>query len=562
MKVIRGLYLEDYSEQFRQIGQILELVWVRNDKLRSLGELKWQSLDYVDSPDKAIAALRERGHDYTLFFADLLFHRVHGNHTSEMIPTGLDAVTVATAEYPRIVVAAISVGEQVPRLAGRIEHSFRRLGGDVFFTKDWVLTEDDREHVYSEMGRRIEDALRKKGWFTKVIPAIDFRHDEGNYALRAELETIGESTLRCLLQELAPDCVDFDIAHVDPGVSGASVFKFIGWNRKPFAGTHRHMFVKVSKDADSLHRELRGIPKPGTFPSGTCPEPVRDTVVEENGRFAIGYSFLQEAVTLQNWLLDENPPSEEVCRFLDELFKRLTNLYGSCTAETSVTTLDVVCPREPFVIRALASLDELWPLVERHLTDQNPDSLVVRSFVQHKKIVSRFPDSIPFGAILCDCHGDLHSRNILVRLDDNQPHLVDFSERGERHGASDFAQLCANLLIRAWDHGAESHEWGNLKQWRQVLHQWLLSDDTSAEVNGRNNAVWSCLLWVRQNFELIWGTIHANGVSLWQFQLAVAAEFVKAAGQLDICAPKRAFALVGAHDILTRLQSVIPERAK
>lgn len=200
--------------------------------------------------------------------------------------------------------------------------------------------------------------------------------------------------------------------------------------------------------------------------------------------------------------------------------------------------------------------------MQRYLTDQKLDSPIVENFIKHGRIGGRAPNSFPPGVILCDCHGDLHAKNILVRLHDRQPHLVDFSERSEKHWASDFAQLCANLLIRSWDYGVESHEWGNLKRWQQVLHQWLFSTDAGPVVDDRNNTIWACLVWIRDNFEDIWRAIHGDDVSLWQFQLALVVEFIKLAGQLDVCPPKRALALVATHDVLSQLENTIPVRNK
>lgn len=559
MGVIRGLYMEDYPEQYKQYGQILERVWACSNSLSSLGELKLKSLDYTHSPEEAMDLLTEKGQDYDLFVADLLFHKDRSKRSGELAPDGLDAVHLAATEHKHIVIVAISVAEQESRFAG-IKEKFLGLGGDVYFAKDWIRHYPDRDALYSNMGREIEGALRRKSRLMVPKDSIDLEYDRENYALQAGFETVGESRFGELVRQLAVDCVGFRVVHLDPGVSGASVYKVLGYNSRPFLGTARHIFMKVSHDRDALLTELKGVPPPGVLSAGVCPERLTDTPVEEQGWFAIAYTFLDDTATLHNWLLEQRPPDPEICVFLERLFEELRKLYASFRPEADRTPLDVLFPSTVFRARALASLKELWPLVQRHVTNQKLDSQTLIGFVKDGRIGDLMPQSIRPGVAVCDSHGDLHAKNILVGLRDKQPHLIDFSEREYKHSASDFAQLGASLLVRGWDEGIESDECANLERWRLVVDQWLCGEQADASSDDTNAAIWSCLTWVRDNYGKTMGGIHNYGATDWEFQLALAVEFIKLSGQLDVCRPKRALSLIAAHDTLSRLQSTIPTR--
>lgn len=555
MASISGLYMEDYEEQYKQYGQVLEIVWKINPRLSSLGEFNLAALHYVDSPEKALDSLKKNGNDYTVFIADLLYHENRVKKAGDLDKDGLNAVFFAAQNYPKIVIIGLSVGEEERRFTG-IKQEFHESGGDLYFSKSMIRKASGRKERFQQMGKEIEQVLSRKHWFSGLEISVGLRFDQNDWILNAELEAIGDSVFKSLLQQLAPDCVNFELGHADPGLSGASVFKVIGENEK---GTKRHLFVKVSRDAVSLQRELEGVPKAGTFRrSGVCPETLREKPVEDSGWFAIAYALLGNTSTLQSWLLEHKPSHEQISAFLGQLFGELINLYRARTLQATESAVDALFPQKVFGIRSLVCLDELWPLVERHSSGQKLDSRMVRDFIVQKRIGNRIPDSIPPGTIVCDSHGDLHSRNILVSLDSRQPHLVDFSERGEKHWSSDFAQLCSDLFIRVWDHGVEGHEWSRLAQWRLVLQQWLLFTGTGSEVNEENRAIWDCLVWVRQNYETLWRTIRGDTVSSWQFQLALVVEFIRLVAQPDVYSPKRAFALVAVHDILGELEKTIP----
>lgn len=83
---------------------------------------------------------------------------------------------------------------------------------------------------------------------------------------------------------------------------------------------------------------------------------------------------------------------------------------------------------------------------------------------------------------------------------------------------------------------------------------------TQPEDTHRNAATWQCLTWILENLEGLWSKNYNLGISLWEFQLALAVEFVKLTGQLDVCPPKRVLALIGVHDILANLESNVPRR--
>jgi len=457
-----------------------------------------------------------------------------------------------------MVILAISQAEQTGTWAG-MGKDFLEQGGDVFFSK----LEIDRKsrnpkRLYAEMGEEIANAFVKKGWVAGAAATVELQFDHHDYLLGAELDSVGLLTFKRLFKGLAPHCTSLRIDYVSPGMSGARVFKLVGYTGEDFSGGRHHLFIKVSKDALALAREVESVPKPGKLRQGVAPEPLLDKPVQVEGWSAIGYGLLRDARPLESWLLEGKPDTSEIEVFLERLFKELAELYRLFKVEQTKSALDLLFLPTVSGARAMLSLQELWPLLQRYVTTDQPDGKTVEDFIRHRRIGSREDKTVLRGTLVCDSHGDLHGRNILVGLEDGQPHLVDFSERADKQWAFDAARLSADLFIRGWDYGVESYDPHNLEKWRQTLERWLLSDNGGAAAEDDNSGIWTCLVWIRSNLKNIWGGMHPFGAPFWQFQLAVAVEFLRLAGETAISAPKRALALISAHDVLVELETSIP----
>jgi hypothetical protein len=339
-------------------------------------------------------------------------------------------------------------------------------------------------------------------------------------------------------------------------MSGALVFKLVIYNMENFSGVQREFLFKVSKDRQRLQQELKQIPPIGVFSVGTSPSCAIQDVVEANGWYAIAYEFIGEALTLQEWLTKRSPSQEEVASFLAELFRDLKNLYRDHKFKGGAIASRELFLAETSTARSLMTIEELWPLIQRYgeREGQKLDRAVIEGFITHQATKEWIINNGTSEMLMCTSHGDLHSRNILVGLPHVKPHLIDFADRGERLWASDIAQLCASLLIQGWDHGVYSWEFERLRNWRQVLENWLFSTAITPLTEGTNASVWYALVWLRDNVKSIWREIINYEVPLSEFHLALTMKLIELAIMIEIPAPKRAFALLAAHDILVSLK--------
>jgi hypothetical protein len=149
----------------------------------------------------------------------------------------------------------------------------------------------------------------------------------------------------------------------------------------------------------------------------------------------------------------------------------------------------------------------------------------------------------------CPCHGDFHSRNILIgNIATYHPTIIDTAEFGEYHWSTDFVRLIVDFVLSSLHFGVDSYLWGNLQQWLNVseaiVEQTGLPDEFMP-----NNAVISAINWMSRNIKEIFDFIESDAVlqqNMWELQLSMTIEFLRGAYRTDITTPKRLLALQSA----------------
>ncbi len=563
MTILRVLYLEDEQTDLYRYRPVLTRAWEKNPALVGLGTLE---VELVDSPEKAIESLKAKGEAYyTLFVADLLFKRDPSDPSKGLVDDGLMAVEYCASSRPKIVIVAVSIAEGTKGFGG-ITKQFQDQGGDLYFSKDWIDHEPDKKTLYDKIGKDIEGVLRSKNHFSvsevHEIAEVPLNTDKGNMVLQAQLESVGDHILKSIVKSIAPECGSLSINYVDPGMSGAFVFKVISYSHQNFSGTCRELLLKIAKDGHSLKQELSKVPEHGLFTIGTIPGPAVNEIVEKDGWYAIAYEFVGEAISLHTWLTKETPPQDKLEAFFCSLFNELKKMYMGRRFKEQCTALDILAPSTAILARAVVATNELWPLIQKYCGKQgeNLRREVIDEFIQQRG--GQLSAGLSMETLVCMSHGDLHSGNILVGLRYIQPHMIDFSERGEKHWASDCAQLASSLLIRGWDYGINSWEFEHLSDWHQVFNNWLSASDISSSIEDRNLGIWHSLSWLRNNIQEIWGNILTYAVPISEFHLALVTEFLQLAGQIERPAPKRALALLAVHDIISKLELSPPKKKR
>jgi hypothetical protein len=371
--------------------------------------------------------------------------------------------------------------------------------------------------------------------------------------LDALIETVGYETLVSLIRDAAPECERYQVYYVAPGYSGAVVLRVTG-SKHEGAAQDVNILLKCSRDRAKLEVELQQCPQPKEPASIIYVLPDSAAIYQRNGWFASAWAFRDDAQTFLSWLRAGEIVEGRVEDILTTLFLSGLNkdyVRGRRAEETSS-----VISLYPNVIgryRIAESAKLLQALIQQILGDPTFEIAEIERFLVDELLCGRPISKVALGTYECLCHGDLHSRNILI-TNRHQPLLIDPARRKIRHWASDIARLCADLWISAWDSGPQAYKWDHLKTWREDAFSWIVSADvTVPRRDGINDGLAQSLTWLKENLIRVFADCEIGELPLWEFRLALAVEFLNLSGYDTVPAPKRCLALLVANDILESL---------
>lgn len=537
MQEFQCLYLEDDDDDFETFKQTLERAMKPTRLI----------IERAKTTGKAFEKLDARGKELQIFFADLLM--------PDDSKEGLNVVEYVSATFPHILVIGISKAEGSHP---GTQDEFKKRAGPISGFFDKRLLKGD--YSYQRIRSEIISVATQKGYklSDEEVTEIDWIPEQvGNEKLDAEIDSIGEDRFANILRMISPDTNKFTPYYVAPGLSGASVLRVRGTGG---TGTPpRNLLVKFSIDRLKLKSELWAAPKEG--------EPSSDVYVRYlpeaepwhyEGIFAIAARFEEDAITLEQWLLNSNIcPNDTVREVFNELF--LQGL-GKAYAEGKNVAMNAISILKPSIrarARMLISLELLETLLSE--TKSAVDLETVRNFVRlNGQINTHSPAVFPRETNICWSHGDLHSRNILINVNArSRPKLIDTAKRCERHWASDPARLCADLWMSTWDRTPGSHFWDKLNSWRQQVISWRAMENLDVDKASPNIRVWGALRWMREELGKLFDLSRPE-CSKWQFDLALALEFLSMSSYSTVTTPKRCLGVLAASDILTDLDKSIP----
>jgi CheY-like chemotaxis protein len=532
------LYLEDDDDDFDTFKQIFERA-MRPYKL---------TIDRAKNPTEAFQKLDARGDEIDILFADLL---MPGSKE------GLNVVEYATRYYSDILIIGVSkAGGSDP---GAVDE-FKRRAGEVSWLFDKRLLKGD-DYSFERIREEIISVAIDKGFDLSEGEEVKVEWEHGipgKEKLDAEIDSIGIGRLRKILEMISPESEVFTPYYVAPGFSGASVLRVRGTNA---AGKQpRNLIVKFSPDRSKLEKELLGAPREGQ-PSSDIYVPYihEEEPWEYDGIYAIAARFEDDALTLEEWLNDPTiNPKDTVGDVFNELFiQGLGKAYAEGNDLVGVTAMELLTPSIRTRARILISLD----LIESLLTDISVDInlKLVKDFVRLNGQINTHPAAVyPRGTYTCWSHGDLHTRNILIGSSvRSRPRLIDTANRAEQHWASDPARLCADLWITNWDRKPKSYFWDQLDTWREQIRLWMNNGDIPLEEEAPNRRVFEALAWIRDNLANLFD-LSKTELAKWQYDLALALEFLSMSAYPDVPMPKRCLGVLAANDILTELDDAVP----
>jgi hypothetical protein len=545
MQEFKCLYLEDDDDDYQTFTQIIERA------------LRPTRVDFVRAitPEHANELLDQIGNQLHIFFADLLIRDPSDGAEIKETDRGLYVVEEA-AKYPNIVIFALSKAEGSH--PGTSDQFYKRAGSDSWYFDKRKL-KDSRQYTSDKIRSEIETAISKKGYSLGSDGEVKLDWQPGipgNESLDAEVDSIGTSVLRELLRKIASDCIKFTPQYLAPGFSGASVLRIIGTRTPPKAS--KGLLVKFSPNRNKLRQELDAAPKDGESSSDIYVPYLREGAPwEYDGYFAIAARFEEGALTLQNWLVDTKPSSRSVREFFRELFfEGLAKAYSEGRRVDDKALWDTVALTDRTRARILIGLDLIDKLL---LGSASPmDLTLVRDFIRFNGQIGSHPaTALPRVTHTCICHGDLHSRNILVKGAKSRPSLIDTARRQERHWASDVARLSSDLWISNWDSVPGSYYWENLGTWRESVGRWLSGQAVDPIQAAPNKPTYDALVWIRNRLRKLFEELCGSDYKLWQFHLALAIEFLEMSSYPDVPMPKRCLGVLVANDILTSLENEI-----
>jgi hypothetical protein len=550
MKTINCLYMEDSDSNFTILSQALAMVLEKDVKLE---------FHRAHSPEEAMGILENNSRSYQFFIADLMFPDDPKKPKSALNPTGLIAVRKAHG-YGHLAIAALSVAERT--LAGTSrKFADETAGTGLYLDKDALLT---RAYPRDELRGELLKLLASKGLLAELPDDLN-RALPWTKGLRLEfdalIETLGQDHLVDLAKQAAPKCSRFEAHYVAPGYSGAVVLRVIGFHSEGHA-IESNILLKCSRDRVKLQLELERSPESQEPASHVYVMPDSKQIYESGGWFATAWRFRQDAKTFISWLsdntiddeLDEEP---KISGLLDQLFTSGLNFdYRRGSENKAVSPATSLYPNVRGRFRIVESARQLVCLIKRVSGDSHFEIIAIENFLIDETISTRPLKKVGLGSYECWCHGDLHSRNILITAG-HQPVLIDPARRiPTRHWASDVARLSSDLWISCWDQGPESFVWDKLELWVSQIKSWVENEPFTIQES--NLRTYLALQWLRTNLDKVFEGCFPAAVPVWQFELAVAVEFLNLSSYETVPAPKRCLALLIAKDMLQTLGPKIP----
>ena len=185
-------------------------------------------------------------------------------------------------------------------------------------------------------------------------------------------------------------------------------------------------------------------------------------------------------------------------------------------------------------------------------------------YLLYQQLGVRNANETPTECFVCQCHGDLHSRNILVStVSPPTPIIIDWSDYEASHWAVDYARLLVDLLLSAYDAGPVSYEWSHIARWRELARGVVAGNVLPDDGHDSNRLVRTAVNWMITNIGAACPAVESVqdlNARRWEWQLALAVEFMRGGYSLGLTTPKRVFALLASADTITAAEQSLPNR--
>jgi Phosphotransferase enzyme family len=527
MSNINWIYFDDSAGALERYGKWITDAWLDLD----LGiDFK---IEPIDDFDKAKEMIREESTYWHILISDII-------EQEKKEASGLHLIESARTKNPRMAIIGLSI-------AAEYREKAKRKGAD-----DFILKSDLTDEIgMQQLGARLSGILKEKYQELFVLRST-LHYDDDNFALSAIIETIGDENVKDLAQQFSKRKIDaINVFYVSPGLSGAYVLHLkcsltqIDAKEKKII----NVLLKASKDKLQLAKEVEQY-EFAKHLSHDIFVPIREKKIAScRAWHAIAYDFREQSLTFLDWILQKDRlQAKDIKRTLDMLFlspglqddykdmKEMLDVRPNVALYSKLMTKW----RRAFMIYALK---EFVPIIKKNESLEGFDEKQVETFIRSARILELDENTIPKGTFECRrVHGDLHSRNVLVDRH-GSPKLIDPANIDECHWAADLARLMVDLFISGYDSGVESYLWNNLVNWKDTCVSIINFDlGVPRKINSYNSrilaAIGTLIGYLPRIFNGIWQD------RIWEFQLALAIEFLRASYRQEVSVPKRVLGLV------------------
>ncbi|MGW6447382.1 phosphotransferase [Lentzea sp. NPDC055074] len=547
-QTIRGLIVDDSKLNLSNVVNRLDTY---------LHQLEWMvDWEKLTDPDEAFRSLSRRD-GFDLVVIDLLFERPDMEYEEVR---GHELVELARQNSPNAFVLVISSGDKNrPDLFSEAEQA-----GAHRVLRRREFTTDSKDKHPAVIARDIRKHLLENG-SVREIPVTADRHDP---SVQSFLFDIGEATLPLLHQQVLDATKDLattiEVRYLAPGASGASVCETVARLKR---GQTVHHVLKVSRALSALQTETdKALLARQSLPSRFLVPIHPDRPVGPiNGWYATGAPRDQKVVTLRQWLASGPAPTQ-----VEELFEALFALclgpmYRDTLEQVREQPLDFLDFKHYKQRLILYAIEELVPCLVRPEGGGIGEATKLRAdlsaFVTERRMTGVLTRQVPATCFLTYAHGDLHGGNILLYDGKHPaPALIDFSEFGPAHWATDVARLAVDLVLRVVDTGAESMFFTGIGSWRRLVDAVgdLSPDLTAASRTPATSAALAGLKWIVEHLREICPPLQENfDAHVWEWHAALSVYLLRGTYRHEIPGPKRALALLAAHDQLLKSVSAL-----
>lgn len=559
MNSIRALIIDDDVENCASVRRRFDQQFRR---------LRWD-VDWAEAndPDAAQRIITSDPAQFDLFVIDLLYKRADlGDDHCE--PRGFELIAEARERFPDAYILAISTGDSTGSRPDLFEDA-KRLGARRAIRRV-EFSVDSKENSPAAVAAEIHAHLLDTGTASSIQVAADDHDPNIQSVIYAAGGVVTLSRLYSrILAAAGHSARAMEIGYLAPGASGAFVCAVDAYLDDLKAPVHH--VLKISPDRDALIREAQS----GDVAATVLPtwlvirqQPERP-VGPVNGWYGLVSQLQSRATTLRGWLRD-GPSRTGVSNVFEALFTDgLGIMYHETHAESGPAgeLLQVPLHRQRFVLHAIA---ELSPAITHRDGCAVPDisqlTEDLTAFITEGRVGNATRRRLAQTTYTTHSHGDLHAANVLVTSGKRPaPLLIDMNSFGQRHWATDPAHLAVDLLMRNIDSGAYSMFFSGFATWREQLARIGLLEPirTEAADSAANRAAIDALNWLTANLRAFCPTLKTDGdfaKHRWEWHVALAVCLLRTTYHLTIPGPKRAVAVVAAHDQLTEAAAALSQR--